>query len=112
MSQRRYPVLSVEEVEAILLARHFVLDHTKGDHRYYSLNVRGKECIAQVDTGCSNYSHSLIKLLLNETMLSREEFYCSTKTTAKKINKKCVCKDELNNWYTLKPQSRKKLFAN
>jgi len=33
MGQRKYPPLTPEEIVAILIARGFILHHTRGDHR-------------------------------------------------------------------------------
>lgn len=86
MGNRRYPPLTPSEIIQILEIRGFVLDSKRGDHRYYIKVVDEKKFRPQVDMGCPSYNSELIKLLLSETGLSREEFYGSTKSTAKKIN--------------------------
>jgi hypothetical protein len=90
MGNRKYPILTPSEIIAILYARGFSLDSKSGDHRYYIKNVNGKKYRPQVDMGCSDYGADLIKLLLDETGLTRKKFYGSTKNTAKKINVKFI----------------------
>jgi predicted RNA binding protein YcfA (HicA-like mRNA interferase family) len=86
MGQRHYPPLTTSQVISILLARGYELERTKGDHRYYVLIKNGYKRIVQVDMGCPEYGKDLIPMVLKETGLSRDEFYSSTKSTAKKIN--------------------------
>lgn len=98
MGTRKYPPLTPREIEAILIARGFSLHKMAGDHRFYIHNVKGKKKIAQIDMGNPLYEGNLIKSILKETGLSRDEFYRSTKSTAKKIGLNCVPKDELEKW--------------
>lgn len=98
MGQRKYPPLTPEEIVAILIARGFILHHTKGDHRYYGHVVKGKKRVLQVDMGNPAYSDNWLKLVITESGMSREAFYCSTKSAAKKINLDCVSDEELKNW--------------
>lgn len=93
MGGRNFPPLTPSQIIQILLARGYFLDHKKGDHRFFVKNDNGIKRTAQVDMGCPEYDKTLIPLLLNETGLSRVEFYASTKKTAKKINVKCVLSD-------------------
>ncbi|MFN8435076.1 MAG: hypothetical protein U0V18_13705 [Anaerolineales bacterium] len=98
MGQRKYPPLTPEEIVAILIARGFILHHTRGDHRFYYMIVRGEKRIMQVDMGNPAYTDNWLKLVIKETGMSREDFYCSTTSTAKKINMKCASDEELKNW--------------
>jgi predicted RNA binding protein YcfA (HicA-like mRNA interferase family) len=98
MGQRKYPPLTPGEIKEILVARGFNFHHSKGDHNYYVHDVRGRKHIAQVDSKCPIYDDTLIKMVLKETGLTREQFYCSTNSTAKKINLKCASDEELVNW--------------
>ena len=98
MGQRKYPPLTTAEIIAILLARGFTFHKSSGDHNYYFHTVRGQKRIAQVDTGNPLYTETVIKLVLQQSGLTRDELYCSTKNTAKKINKKCATDEELKNW--------------
>ena len=43
MGQRKYPPLTPNEIIAILIARGFTLERTKGDHEFYSMLVRGEK---------------------------------------------------------------------
>jgi predicted RNA binding protein YcfA (HicA-like mRNA interferase family) len=98
MGQRKYPPLTPSEIIEILLARGFLKHHTKSDHIYYVHIVRGQKHISQVDTGCPLYTEELLKKVLKETGLTREQFYCSTKSAAKKLNLSCASTDELRTW--------------
>lgn len=98
MGQRKYPPLTPQEIISILIARGFVLHHTKGDHRYYVHTVKGKKRIMQIDMGNPAYSDRWLKLVIDETGMTREDFYKSTTSTAKKINLKCASDEELKNW--------------
>jgi hypothetical protein len=51
-----------------------------------------------VDKGCPIYEDTWIKMVIKESGMTREEFYCSTKSTAKKVNRKCATDDELKKW--------------
>jgi len=98
VGQRKFPPLTPREIIEILLARGFIFSHTKGDHRFYMHMVKGRACLAQVDMGCTAYGDDLIKKVLAETNMTREQFYCSTKSTAKKINGRCASDEELKAW--------------
>jgi predicted RNA binding protein YcfA (HicA-like mRNA interferase family) len=90
MGDRRYPPLKLNQIIQILTARGYSLHKKKGDHRYYIKTDNGRKRIAQVDMGCREYNENLIPMLLKETGLTREEFYGSTKKTAKMINVECI----------------------
>jgi predicted RNA binding protein YcfA (HicA-like mRNA interferase family) len=98
MGPRKYPPLTPSEIISILLARGFTFHHSSGDHNYYVHVVRGVKKIAQVDTGNPQYTNTWISLIMEQAGMTREEFYCSTKTTAKKINHKCASAEDLRNW--------------
>jgi len=98
MGQRKYPPLTPEEIVAILIARGFTFQNSKGDHNYYFHIVKNKKRIVQVDMGNPQYENKWVKLVIDETGMTRKQFYCSTKGTAKKINLKCAAKEELSNW--------------
>lgn len=98
MGQRKYPPLTPGEILAIIIARGFSLHHTGGDHKYYYREVRGEKRVLQVDMGTPTYSDHYLKLLITESGMSRDEFYCSTKSTAKKINLACASDEELLQW--------------
>lgn len=98
MGNRKYPPLTPKEIEAILIARGFKLHTKNGDHKYYTRVVKGKKRVAQVDMGNPGYNDRLIKLVILQCGMTREEFYCSIKSTSKKIGKPCAEKEELETW--------------
>jgi predicted RNA binding protein YcfA (HicA-like mRNA interferase family) len=83
---RKYPPLTPKEVIAILRARGFVYDHSRGSHEYYSGILKGKRRFVTVDVSYREFSIQRIKDMIDQSGLTREEFYGSTKGTAKKIN--------------------------
>ncbi|MFQ6014051.1 MAG: type II toxin-antitoxin system HicA family toxin [Anaerolineae bacterium] len=83
---RRYPPLSPREVIAILVARSFALTRTRGSHEQYEGLIRGKWRRVTVDVHYSDFDDRLIKSMIRQSGLTREEFYGSTKRTARKIN--------------------------
>lgn len=54
--------------------------------------------MVQIDMGCIEYHVDLIKMVLKESGLSREQFYCSTRQTAKRIGMCCEPAESLLNW--------------
>ena len=98
MGQRKYPPLTPGEIIEILIARGFTFHHSKGDHNFYFHTVKGEKRIMQVDTGNLLYADHWLKLTIDETGMRREGFYCSTKSTAKKINLNCASDEDLKNW--------------
>lgn len=82
---KRYPAITPAEVTAILLARSFVLDRTRGSHSYYSGTVRDRLRHVTVSTHYAEFSTERIQDMIAQSGLTREEFYGSTKETARKI---------------------------
>jgi predicted RNA binding protein YcfA (HicA-like mRNA interferase family) len=83
---RKYPPLTPDEVVAILLARGFVLHRTSGSHAHYRGTIKGSKCLVTVDVHYEDFDVERIKDMIQQANLSHEEFYGSTKRTAKKIN--------------------------
>ncbi|HID87585.1 MAG TPA: addiction module toxin, HicA family [Anaerolineae bacterium] len=83
---KKYPPLTPDEVVAILLARGFVLHRTRGSHAHYRGIIKGVKCLVTVDMHYKEFDVGRIKDMMQQANLSREEFYGSTKKTAKKIN--------------------------
>jgi predicted RNA binding protein YcfA (HicA-like mRNA interferase family) len=101
LGNRKYPPLEPKEIEDILYSRGFNFHKKNGDHRYYIHEVQGKKKIVQIDWGIDMYNSNWIKTILEQSGLSREQFYCSTKTTAKKIGLRCATKKDLSEWATI-----------
>lgn len=100
MGRRKYPPLEPKEIEDILFARGFLHYKNKGDHRYYFQDVQGEKKIVQIDWGVDMYNSKWIKVVLEQSGLTRKQFYCSTKRAAKKIGLRRASKTELNDWAT------------
>jgi|SRR5690242_9960233 len=101
MGPRKYPPLKPREIVEILKRRGFVeIQHQRGgtDHKFFTRVLNGKQHLPQVDMGVDEVSEYWLKLTIQESGLSIEDFYCSTKTAAGKIGKRCVSDKELRAW--------------
>ncbi len=83
---KKYPPLTPEEVIRILKERSFTYTRTTGSHEHYEGIVRGKRRSVVVDLHYGQFTVKLIKYMIGQSGLTREEFYGSTRRTAKKIN--------------------------
>ncbi len=83
---RKYQTLTPAEVIAIIRARGFVYDHSRGSHEYYCAEIRGRTHHVTVDKHYKQFSVERIRDMIDQSGLTREEFYGSTKRTARKIN--------------------------
>jgi predicted RNA binding protein YcfA (HicA-like mRNA interferase family) len=87
MSFKKYPILKYREIRDILEARGFTLDRTEGSHeQWIHSNIHDAKRVVTLDNHGEFYTE-LMKSMIRQSGLTREEFYCSTKSTAKKINK-------------------------
>jgi len=85
MSGRRYPPLTPDEVRDILKAKGFSLDRTRGSHEQWRAIINNHPWVVTVDSHYKTFEQSLIKRMISQSGLTREEFYSATKKTAKKI---------------------------
>lgn len=85
---KKYPPLTPSEVIDILKVWNFVLKIQVGSHAQYEGIIREIKRKVTVDMGEKDFDKDLIKSMIRQSGLSRDEFYCSTKSTAKKINKR------------------------
>lgn len=85
MSGRRYPPLTPDEVRDILRAKGFSLDRTRGAHEQWRTIINNQPRVVTVDSHYKTFDQSLIKRMISQSGLAREEFYSATKRTAKKI---------------------------
>ncbi|MBI3963173.1 MAG: hypothetical protein HY335_10485 [Deinococcus sp.] len=82
---KRFPPLTPLDVERILKARGFVLERSVGSHYQYQGMVRGVSRRVTVMASVGQYDDRLIKYMISQSGLTREEFYGATKATARKI---------------------------
>ena len=82
---RKYPPLTPEEIRRILCVRGFVHDSTTDSHELYRALSRGKIRRVTVDQHYREFSDRLIVYMIDQSGLTREEFYGSTRETARKI---------------------------
>jgi len=85
MSGRRYPPLTPDEVRDILQVKGFSLDRTRGSHEQWRTIIENQLRVVTVDSHYKIFDQSLLKRMISQSGLSREEFYCATPKTAKKI---------------------------
>ncbi len=98
MGSRKYPPLTPKQIENILLSRGYNYFKSQGDHNFYICEVGGKKHVAQIDMRASEVQGHWLKLTIEQSGMTRKQFYCSTKQTAKKIGLKRVSRDKLLNW--------------
>jgi predicted RNA binding protein YcfA (HicA-like mRNA interferase family) len=87
---KKYPPLTSTQVEAILRANKFIYSHSRGDHKYYYGVIKKKSRTVTLKMRIDVYSNDLLKYMIAQSGLTREEFYGSTKETAKKIGVKFI----------------------
>ncbi|MEX1138497.1 MAG: type II toxin-antitoxin system HicA family toxin [Bacteroidota bacterium] len=87
---KKYPPLSPQEVIAILKARGFAYKSHEGSHENYEGYFGGKRRIVTVDMGVDEFWADLMASMIRQCGMSRDQFYCSNKKTAKKINKRLM----------------------
>ena len=86
MGARKYPPLSRSEVISILKEWGFQQKNQEGSHRQMEGRVRGERRVVTVDMAESAFDDFLIKSMLSQSGLTREEFYGATKKTAKRAS--------------------------
>ena len=84
---RGLPPLTPGEIVLILLARAFSFSRsTASSHDIYTGTWNHQKRIVVVDMGITIYNDAdMIKLVIRQSGMSREEFYGATPKTAKKI---------------------------
>lgn len=85
---KKYPSLTPQEVIDILKARGLSKKTQSGSHAQFEGMLKSQIRKVTVDMAEKDFGKDLIKSMIRQSGLSRDEFYCSTKKTAKKINKK------------------------
>ena len=83
---KKYPPLALAEIIEILKANSFVHDDIVGTHAQYIAIIKSVKRKVAVDMSEKDFGDALIKSMIAQSGLTREEFCCSTKATAKKIN--------------------------
>lgn len=83
---RRYPPLTPREVITILIARSYHSVKTVGSHQRFTGTIRNQTRSVTVDLHFDSFDDKLLKRMIEQSGLSREEFYGSTSETARKID--------------------------
>lgn len=87
---KKYPNLTYQEVLAILKVRGFEFKDQQGSHEQYEAVINNKKRKVTVDKNDSPYDDFILRSMVEQSGLTRVEFYTATKTTAKKLNLKKV----------------------
>ncbi len=85
---KKYPPLSLREVEAILRALGFEYSHSEGGHDFYKAHHSGRNWKVTVDPKESPFNDFLIKSMIKQSGYSWEVFYGATRSSAAKIGLK------------------------
>jgi predicted RNA binding protein YcfA (HicA-like mRNA interferase family) len=91
MGKHKYPPLTPGEVVAILVKLGFTLKRTHGDHAHYERlpsESDPRRRIVTVDMGAKDFGDTLMKSMIGQSGLERNEFYGATKRTALKAGVK------------------------
>ena len=83
---KKFPSLTYQEVITILKVRGFEFKDQQGSHEQYEAIIKNKKRKVTVDKNDSPYDDFILRSMVEQSGLSREEFYTATKSTAKKIN--------------------------
>ncbi len=59
-----------------------------GSHAQYEREVSGRKYKVTVDEGEREFDDFLLRSMVHQSGLTRDQFYCGSKTAAKKINKR------------------------
>ena len=88
MGKRRYPPLTPSEVAAILKNLGFSKVRVESSHAHYErvACTRYPRSIVTVDTNYREFDESRIKTMIRQSNRTREEFYGSTRGTARKAS--------------------------
>jgi len=84
----KYPPLKLREILAILRSLGFEEKSSVGSHHKYTRRVKGRQREVTVDHSIDDFDTFLLKSMISQSGFSREEFYCATKRTAKKIGRR------------------------
>lgn len=81
---KKYPPLETREVVAILRELGFQPSHSEGGHDFYKGSHSGKNWKVTVDPKASPFGDFLLKSMISQAGVSRDQFYGATKNTASK----------------------------
>ena len=79
---KKFPPLTPQQVIQILTTKKFQFDRQKGSHAQYVHPISGRT--VTVDMKEKEFGITLMKSMIHQSGLSREEFYGATKETTKK----------------------------
>lgn len=83
---KKYPPLTAAEVVSILGTLGFIYSKSKGGHDFYTAAHSGRNWKVTVDPKASPFNDFLLKSMIKQAGVTREQFYLATQRTAKKIS--------------------------
>lgn len=91
---KKYPPLETREVVAILRELGFQYSHSEGGHDFYKGSHTGKNWKVTVDPKASPFGDFLLKSMISQAGVTRDQFYAATKGTAAKAGLKFAKAEE------------------
>jgi predicted RNA binding protein YcfA (HicA-like mRNA interferase family) len=85
---KKYPPLEARDVIAVLRELGFQYSHSEGGHDFYKGTHSGKNWKVTVDPKASPFGDFLLKSMISQAGVSRDQFYGATKNTASKAGLK------------------------
>jgi predicted RNA binding protein YcfA (HicA-like mRNA interferase family) len=87
MGRRRFPPLCPAEVVSIVVALGFAFKRQDGSHAHYErpADAARTRALVTVDMSVADFWEDIIKSMIRQSGFTREQFYCATEKTAKKI---------------------------
>ena len=82
---RRFPPLKLRELRAILEARGFVCVRVDGSHQQWAGMWAGRPRVVTLDGKYDDIGGDILRSMIRQSGMTRDEFYESTPGTARKI---------------------------
>ena len=88
MGFRMYPPLTTGEIQEVLRARGFRIRNTNSSHQQWGISATNytPAYLVTVDTNYAQPCEKLLKTMIRQSGLSREQFYGSAKGSARKAS--------------------------
>lgn len=81
---KKYPELTLSEVEAILECWQFEKGRGAGSHRQWRKTHKGRKYIVTVDEGYGTFDEDIIASMIRQSGLTRDQFYAGSKSAARR----------------------------
>lgn len=86
MGQQKYPPLTLSDIKKILAASGFNHKRTTGSHHQYerAASEGRKRCVVTLDEAVREFSGTLLKSVIAQSGMPRDQFYGSLRRAAAK----------------------------